>query len=177
MTRCHSESLHDSLSCVVQPSADGAALTGRLMEDTTARWRSVMVVFEAAVSAEQRGYIGLDDIVLLNYPCCKYLSESSLTFSSAHDKVPHFTRLGDVEVNAGQNATFQCVATGRAAKTDPFTMEVRQRWRWREREVERQGGGERGRWKDRGSRREGEVERQGGGERGRWREREVERRR
>ncbi|KAI4900487.1 hypothetical protein NFI96_018347 [Prochilodus magdalenae] len=31
------------LSCVVQPSADGAALTGRLMEDTTARWRSVTV--------------------------------------------------------------------------------------------------------------------------------------
>ncbi|KAI4878353.1 hypothetical protein NFI96_033704 [Prochilodus magdalenae] len=29
---CHSESLHDSLSCVVQPSADGAALTGGLME-------------------------------------------------------------------------------------------------------------------------------------------------
>ncbi|KAI4874108.1 hypothetical protein NFI96_028851, partial [Prochilodus magdalenae] len=27
-------------SCVVQPSADGAALTGGLMEDTTARWRS-----------------------------------------------------------------------------------------------------------------------------------------
>ncbi|KAI4893866.1 hypothetical protein NFI96_015019 [Prochilodus magdalenae] len=32
------------LSCVVQPSADGAALTGGLMEDTTALWRSVMVV-------------------------------------------------------------------------------------------------------------------------------------
>ncbi|KAI4871583.1 hypothetical protein NFI96_033666 [Prochilodus magdalenae] len=32
------------LSCVVQPSANGAALTGGLMEDTTARWRSVMVV-------------------------------------------------------------------------------------------------------------------------------------
>ncbi|TSK28171.1 Receptor-type tyrosine-protein phosphatase U [Bagarius yarrelli] len=39
------------------------------------------------------------------------------------DKVPHFTRLGDVEVNAGQNATFQCVANGRASKMDPFTME------------------------------------------------------
>ncbi|KAI4876963.1 hypothetical protein NFI96_017652 [Prochilodus magdalenae] len=31
------------LSCVVQPSANGAALTGRLMEDTTARWRSVIM--------------------------------------------------------------------------------------------------------------------------------------
>uniref|UniRef100_A0A8B9K1P0 protein-tyrosine-phosphatase n=1 Tax=Astyanax mexicanus TaxID=7994 RepID=A0A8B9K1P0_ASTMX len=40
-------------------------------------------------------------------------------------KVPHFARLGDVEVNAGQNATFQCAATGRAAKTDPFIMERR----------------------------------------------------
>ncbi|KAI4895144.1 hypothetical protein NFI96_019117, partial [Prochilodus magdalenae] len=30
-------------SCVVQPSDNGAALTGRLMEDTTARWGSVMV--------------------------------------------------------------------------------------------------------------------------------------
>ncbi|KAI4879078.1 hypothetical protein NFI96_005888 [Prochilodus magdalenae] len=34
----------NSKSCVVQPSAHGAALTGRLMEDTTAHWMSVMVV-------------------------------------------------------------------------------------------------------------------------------------
>uniref|UniRef100_A0A8C1THQ5 Receptor-type tyrosine-protein phosphatase U n=1 Tax=Cyprinus carpio TaxID=7962 RepID=A0A8C1THQ5_CYPCA len=67
------------------------------------------IVFEATISSEQKGYIGLDDIVLLNYPCYK---------------VPHFSRLGDVEVNAGQNATFQCVATGRSTKTDPFLMEV-----------------------------------------------------
>ncbi|XP_047672606.1 receptor-type tyrosine-protein phosphatase U isoform X1 [Tachysurus fulvidraco] len=66
------------------------------------------IIFEATVSDEEKGYIGLDDIVLLNYPCYK---------------VPHFTRLGDVEVNAGQNATFQCVANGRASKMDPFTME------------------------------------------------------
>ncbi|KAI4818349.1 hypothetical protein KUCAC02_011692, partial [Chaenocephalus aceratus] len=31
------------------------------------------VIFEAAVSEERQGYIALDDIVLLNYPCCKYL--------------------------------------------------------------------------------------------------------
>ncbi|KAI4875174.1 hypothetical protein NFI96_014240 [Prochilodus magdalenae] len=36
-------------SCVVQPSADGAALTGGLMEDTTARWRSVVVVLGQSV--------------------------------------------------------------------------------------------------------------------------------
>ncbi|KAM7372816.1 hypothetical protein PAMP_007713 [Pampus punctatissimus] len=30
------------------------------------------VIFEATVSEERQGYIALDDIVLLNYPCCKY---------------------------------------------------------------------------------------------------------
>uniref|UniRef100_A0A8C2HZZ7 protein-tyrosine-phosphatase n=1 Tax=Cyprinus carpio TaxID=7962 RepID=A0A8C2HZZ7_CYPCA len=33
-------------------------------------------------------------------------------FSLCTDKVPHFSRLGDVEVNAGQNATFQCRRNG-----------------------------------------------------------------
>ncbi|KAI4891566.1 hypothetical protein NFI96_002213 [Prochilodus magdalenae] len=60
MTRWHSESLHDSLSCVVQPSADGAALTGRLMEDTTARWMSVMVAVGSVRAAEMAG-LGSDE--------------------------------------------------------------------------------------------------------------------
>uniref|UniRef100_A0A8C2JMW7 Receptor-type tyrosine-protein phosphatase U n=1 Tax=Cyprinus carpio TaxID=7962 RepID=A0A8C2JMW7_CYPCA len=34
------------------------------------------IVFEATVSSEQKGYIGLDDIVLLNYPCCKFMTSS-----------------------------------------------------------------------------------------------------
>ncbi|KAJ8386282.1 hypothetical protein AAFF_G00174780 [Aldrovandia affinis] len=66
------------------------------------------VLFEATVSKEQRGYIGLDDILLLNYPCYK---------------VPHFSRLGEVEVNAGQNATFQCVASGRSSEMEEFLLE------------------------------------------------------
>ena len=41
------------------------------------------------------------------------------------DKVPHFSRLGDVEVNAGQNASFQCVATGKVSEIEPFLLEVR----------------------------------------------------
>lgn len=41
------------------------------------------------------------------------------------DKVPHFSRLGDVEVNAGQNASFQCVATGKVSESEPFLLEVR----------------------------------------------------
>uniref|UniRef100_A0AAQ4NP58 protein-tyrosine-phosphatase n=1 Tax=Gasterosteus aculeatus aculeatus TaxID=481459 RepID=A0AAQ4NP58_GASAC len=66
------------------------------------------VLIEATVSREQRGYIALDDIMVLNYPCYK---------------APHFSRLGDEEVNAGQNATFQCVAAGRASEAEKFLLE------------------------------------------------------
>lgn len=40
-------------------------------------------------------------------------------------KAPHFSRLGDVEVNAGQNASFQCMAAGRAAEAERFLLQVR----------------------------------------------------
>ncbi|XP_043945675.1 receptor-type tyrosine-protein phosphatase U [Protopterus annectens] len=66
------------------------------------------VIFEAVVSSERRGFIGLDDILILNYPCYK---------------APHFSRLGDVDVNAGQNATFQCVAAGKAAESERFLLQ------------------------------------------------------
>lgn len=39
-------------------------------------------------------------------------------------KAPHFSRLGDVEVNAGQNASFQCMAAGRAAEAERFLLQV-----------------------------------------------------
>uniref|UniRef100_A0A4W6CQV4 protein-tyrosine-phosphatase n=1 Tax=Lates calcarifer TaxID=8187 RepID=A0A4W6CQV4_LATCA len=67
------------------------------------------VLIEATVSRERRGYIAIDDIMVLNYPCYK---------------APHFSRLGDEEVNAGQNATFQCVAAGRASEAEMFLLEV-----------------------------------------------------
>uniref|UniRef100_A0A8C7ZDI8 protein-tyrosine-phosphatase n=1 Tax=Oryzias sinensis TaxID=183150 RepID=A0A8C7ZDI8_9TELE len=38
--------------------------------------------------------------------------------------VPHFSRLGDVEVNAGQNASFQCVATGKVSETDGVLLDT-----------------------------------------------------
>ncbi|XP_014024874.1 receptor-type tyrosine-protein phosphatase U isoform X4 [Salmo salar] len=66
------------------------------------------VLIEATVSRERRGYIAMDDILLLTYPCYK---------------APHFSRLGDEEVNAGQNATFQCVASGRASEAEKFLLE------------------------------------------------------
>ncbi|XP_041952073.1 receptor-type tyrosine-protein phosphatase kappa isoform X3 [Alosa sapidissima] len=59
------------------------------------------VIFEAEVSDGKTGFIAIDDIQVLSYPC---------------DRSPHFLRLGDVEVNAGQNATFQCIATVRDVK-------------------------------------------------------------
>uniref|UniRef100_A0A7N6B1E7 Receptor-type tyrosine-protein phosphatase kappa n=1 Tax=Anabas testudineus TaxID=64144 RepID=A0A7N6B1E7_ANATE len=40
------------------------------------------------------------------------------------DKSPHFLRLGDVEVNAGQNATFQCIATGRDTSNNKLWLQV-----------------------------------------------------
>uniref|UniRef100_A0A6Q2XZT8 Receptor-type tyrosine-protein phosphatase kappa n=1 Tax=Esox lucius TaxID=8010 RepID=A0A6Q2XZT8_ESOLU len=67
------------------------------------------VIFEAEVSDGKTGFIAIDDIQVLSYPC---------------DKSPHFLRLGDVEVNAGQNATFQCIATGRDAVNNKLWLQV-----------------------------------------------------
>lgn len=47
-----------------------------------------------------------------------------LSLSISLDKAPHFSRLGDEEVNAGQNASFQCVAAGRASEAEKFLLEV-----------------------------------------------------
>ncbi|XP_051892674.1 receptor-type tyrosine-protein phosphatase U-like [Pristis pectinata] len=53
------------------------------------------VIFEVVVSTERRGCIGIDNILTMNFPCYE---------------APHFLNLGDVEVNSGQIATFQCIA-------------------------------------------------------------------
>ncbi|CAM4695003.1 unnamed protein product [Leuciscus chuanchicus] len=68
------------------------------------------VIFEAEVTNGRRGFIAIDDIQVLSYPC---------------DKSPHFLRLGDVEVNAGQNATFQCIATVRDAVNNKLWLQRR----------------------------------------------------
>uniref|UniRef100_A0A673AYE8 protein-tyrosine-phosphatase n=1 Tax=Sphaeramia orbicularis TaxID=375764 RepID=A0A673AYE8_9TELE len=72
-------------------------------------WPNEYQVRNATVSRDRRGYIAIDDIMVLNYPCYK---------------APHFSRLGDEEVNAGQNATFQCVAAGRSSEAEKFLLEV-----------------------------------------------------
>ncbi|KAJ8355967.1 hypothetical protein SKAU_G00187610, partial [Synaphobranchus kaupii] len=68
------------------------------------------VIFEAEVSDGKAGFVAIDDVQVLSYPC---------------DKSPHFLRLGDVEVNAGQNATFQCIATGRDAVNNKLWLQKR----------------------------------------------------
>lgn len=89
--------------------------------------------------------MGLDDVLLLSYPCGESQPTgvqgegcggrgsclvggprpSSHRGSIPAAKAPHFSRLGDVEVNAGQNASFQCMAAGRAAEAERFLLQVR----------------------------------------------------
>lgn len=54
--------------------------------------------------------------------------KTTLLFLAFTDKSPHFLRLGDVEVNAGQNATFQCIATGRDAVRNKLWLQVSPSW-------------------------------------------------
>lgn len=58
-------------------------------------------------------------------PACGGHRPSSHCGSIPTAKAPHFSRLGDVEVNAGQNASFQCMAAGRAAEAERFLLQVR----------------------------------------------------
>ncbi|XP_072115242.1 receptor-type tyrosine-protein phosphatase mu-like isoform X1 [Mobula birostris] len=65
------------------------------------------VVFEAVTSG-QPGYIAIDEVKIQGHPCTK---------------TPHFLRLQNVEVNAGQNATFQCMANGQTSFTDKLWLQ------------------------------------------------------
>lgn len=53
-----------------------------------------------------------------------------LTFTHQHiavcvaGKAPHFLRLQNVEVNVGQNATFQCTAGGKWSQHDKLWLQV-----------------------------------------------------
>lgn len=41
------------------------------------------ILLEAIVSKERHGYIAIDDIMILNYPCCKYIAVLLLVFPLA----------------------------------------------------------------------------------------------
>uniref|UniRef100_A0AAX7UMH8 protein-tyrosine-phosphatase n=1 Tax=Astatotilapia calliptera TaxID=8154 RepID=A0AAX7UMH8_ASTCA len=70
---------------------------------------SYQVIFEAVSVQGHPGFIAIDDIRVLAHPC---------------RKAPHFLRLQNVEVNVGQNATFQCTAGGKWSQHDKLWLQV-----------------------------------------------------
>ncbi|XP_047195324.1 receptor-type tyrosine-protein phosphatase T isoform X12 [Hippoglossus stenolepis] len=75
---------------------------------------SYQVIFEAVSVQGHPGFIAVDDIRVLAHPC---------------RKAPHFLRLQNVEVNVGQNATFQCTAGGKWSQHDKLWL---QQWNGRD---------------------------------------------
>ncbi|XP_043098126.1 receptor-type tyrosine-protein phosphatase T isoform X15 [Puntigrus tetrazona] len=69
---------------------------------------SYQVIFEAVSVQGHPGFIAVDEIHVLAHPC---------------RKTPHFLRLQNVEVNVGQNATFQCIAGGKWSQHDKLWLQ------------------------------------------------------
>ncbi|XP_037535862.1 receptor-type tyrosine-protein phosphatase T [Nematolebias whitei] len=69
---------------------------------------SYQIIFEAVSVQGHPGFIAVDDIRVLAHPC---------------RKAPHFLRLQNVEVNVGQNATFQCTAGGKWSQHDKLWLQ------------------------------------------------------
>uniref|UniRef100_G3VZT3 protein-tyrosine-phosphatase n=1 Tax=Sarcophilus harrisii TaxID=9305 RepID=G3VZT3_SARHA len=65
------------------------------------------VIFEVITSGHY-GYLAIDEVKVLGHPCTK---------------TPHFLRIQNVEVNAGQFATFQCSAIGRTVAGDRLWLQ------------------------------------------------------
>uniref|UniRef100_A0A8C1XQ42 protein-tyrosine-phosphatase n=1 Tax=Cyprinus carpio TaxID=7962 RepID=A0A8C1XQ42_CYPCA len=69
---------------------------------------SYQVIFEAVSVQGHPGFIAVDEMHVLAHPC---------------RKTPHFLRLQNVEVNVGQNATFQCTAGGKWSQHDKLWLQ------------------------------------------------------
>uniref|UniRef100_A0AAY5ENT8 Receptor-type tyrosine-protein phosphatase kappa n=1 Tax=Electrophorus electricus TaxID=8005 RepID=A0AAY5ENT8_ELEEL len=69
---------------------------------------SYQVIFEAVSMQGHPGFISVDEVHVLAHPC---------------RKTPHFLRLQNVEVNVGQNATFQCIAGGKWSQEDKLWLQ------------------------------------------------------
>uniref|UniRef100_A0A8C5R8W7 protein-tyrosine-phosphatase n=1 Tax=Leptobrachium leishanense TaxID=445787 RepID=A0A8C5R8W7_9ANUR len=72
------------------------------------------IIFEAVSVKDHPGYIAVDEVRVLAHPC---------------RNAPHFLRLQNVEVNVGQNATFQCIAGGKWSQHDKLWL---QQWNGRD---------------------------------------------
>ncbi|MBN3298151.1 PTPRT phosphatase, partial [Amia calva] len=69
---------------------------------------SYQVIVEAVSLKGHPGFIAVDEVRVLAHPC---------------RKAPHFLRLQNVEVNVGQNATFQCMAGGKWSQHDKLWLQ------------------------------------------------------
>ncbi|KAI4826995.1 hypothetical protein KUCAC02_030423, partial [Chaenocephalus aceratus] len=87
---------------------------GNPVWNTSASVTEGWVIFEAVSVQGRPGFIAIDDIRVLAHPC---------------RKAPHFLRLQNVEVNVGQNATFQCTAGGKWSQHDKLWL---QQWNGRD---------------------------------------------
>nr|XP_033789919.1 receptor-type tyrosine-protein phosphatase mu isoform X8 [Geotrypetes seraphini] len=65
------------------------------------------VIFEVITSGHH-GYLAIDKVEVKGHPCAK---------------TPHFLRLQNVDVNAGQFATFQCTANGKTTASDRLWLQ------------------------------------------------------
>ncbi|XP_031423822.1 receptor-type tyrosine-protein phosphatase T isoform X5 [Clupea harengus] len=69
---------------------------------------SYQVIFEAVSLQGHPGFLSVDEVRVMAHPC---------------RKAPHFLRLQSVEVNVGQNATFQCIAGGKWSHYDKLWLQ------------------------------------------------------
>ncbi|XP_040186408.1 receptor-type tyrosine-protein phosphatase T isoform X10 [Rana temporaria] len=76
--------------------------------------KSYQIIFEAVSLKDHPGYIAVDEVRVLAHPC---------------RNAPHFLRLQNVEVNVGQNASFQCIAGGKWSQHDKLWL---QQWNGRD---------------------------------------------
>ncbi|XP_063779575.1 receptor-type tyrosine-protein phosphatase mu isoform X13 [Pseudophryne corroboree] len=71
-------------------------------------WPAFYQVFFEVMTSEQHGYLAIDEVKVLGHPCTK---------------TPHFIRLKNEDVNAGQFATFTCLANGKTTASDRLWLQ------------------------------------------------------
>ncbi|XP_078544011.1 receptor-type tyrosine-protein phosphatase mu isoform X4 [Lissotriton helveticus] len=71
-------------------------------------WPHFYQVYFEVVTSGQQGYIAIDEVEVHGHPC---------------SKTPHFLRVQNVDVNAGQYATFQCTANGKTTSGDRLWLQ------------------------------------------------------
>ncbi|XP_018409267.1 PREDICTED: receptor-type tyrosine-protein phosphatase mu isoform X6 [Nanorana parkeri] len=71
-------------------------------------WPNFYQVYFEDITSDQHGYIAIDEVKVLGHPC---------------SKTPHFVRVKIEDVNAGQFATFTCMANGKTAANDRLWLQ------------------------------------------------------